>query len=162
MKEKTARYLVVKIAIILLLLTFIISLEIIIYSIQTMMLIWGIIVVLIILFFMAFLFGTVVLVLNRFTNGLFHSITFSDLEFSDIKILDTTPTKNRNKRVIVTKRNLVSAVIISIFILIYSFYTQTLVWGIISIVMIMILTPVLSGFIVLIKLLLLVDEKEIS
>lgn len=161
MKEKTARDLVVTIAIILASLTFIISFKIITYSIQTMMLIWGIIVVLIILFFMAFLLGTVILVLNRLTNGLFRSITFSDLEFSDVKILDKTYTKNRNKRVIVTKRSLVSAVIISIFILIYSFFTQTLLWGITAVVMIMILTPVLSGFISLIKFLL-VDENETS
>lgn len=161
MKEKTARDLVVTIAIILASLTFIISFKIITYSIQTMMLIWGIIVVLIILFFMAFLLGTVILVLNRLTNGLFRSITFSDLEFSDVKIFDKTYTKNRNKRVIVTKRSLVSAVIISIFILIYSFFTQTLLWGITAVVMIMILTPVLSGFISLIKFLL-VDENETS
>lgn len=161
MKEKTARDLVVTIAIILASLTFIISFKIITYSIQTMMLIWGIIVVLIILFFMAFLLGTVILVLNRLTNGLFRSITFSDLEFSDVKILDKTYTKNRNKRVIVTKRSLVSAVIISIFILIYSLFTQTLLWGITAVVMIMILTPVLSGFISLIKFLL-VDENETS
>jgi len=161
LKEKTARDLVVTIAIILASLTFIISFKIITYSIQTMMLIWGIIVVLIILFFMAFLLGTVILVLNRLTNGLFRSITFSDLEFSDVKILDKTYTKNRNKRVIVTKRSLVSAVIISIFILIYSFFTQTLLWGITAVVMIMILTPVLSGFISLIKFLL-VDENETS
>ena len=110
---------------------------------------------------MAFLLGTVILVLNHLTNGLFRSITFSDLEFSDVKILDKTHTKTRNKIVIVTKRSLVSAVIISIFILIYSFYTGTLIWGITATVMIMILTPVLSGLISLIKFLL-VDENETS
>jgi len=110
---------------------------------------------------MAFLLGTVILVLNRFNNGLFRSITFSDLEFSDLKILDKTHTKTRNKIVIFTKRSLVSAVIISIFILIYSFYTGMLIWGITAAVMIMILTPVLSGLISLIKFLL-VDENETS
>ena len=116
MKEKTARDLVVTIAIILVSLTFIISFKIIIYSFYTGTLIWGIIVILPILFFMAFLLGTVILVLNRLNSGLFRSITFSDLEFSDLKILDKTHTKTRNKIVIVTKRSLVSAVIISIFI----------------------------------------------
>lgn len=161
MKEKTARDLVVTIAIILVSLTFIISFKIIIYSFYTGTLIWGIIVILPILFFMAFLLGTVILVLNRFNNGLFRSITFSDLEFSDLKILDKTHTKTRNKIVIFTKRSLVSAVIISIFILIYSFYTGMLIWGITAAVMIMILTPVLSGLISLIKFLL-VDENETS
>lgn len=161
MKEKTARDLVVTIAIILVSLTFIISFKIIIYSFYTGTLIWGIIVVLPILFFMAILLGIVILVLNHVTNGLFRSITFNDLEFSDVKILDKTHTKTRNKIVIVTKRSLVSAVIISICILIYSFYTGTLIWGIIAAVMIMILTPVLSAFISLIKFLL-VDENETS
>ena len=51
--------------------------------------------------------------------------------------------------------------IISFKIIIYSFYTGTLIWGITAAVMIMILTPVLSGFISLIKFLL-VDENETS
>ncbi len=161
MKEKTARDLAVTIAIILAALTFIISFKIITYSFYTQTLIWGIIIVLIILFFMAFLLGTAILVLNRLTNGLFHSIMLNDLEFCDVKIPDKTHTNTQNKRVIVTKRSLVSAVIISIFILIYSFYTGTLIWGITAAVMIMILTPVLSGFISLIKFLL-VDENETS
>ncbi len=161
MKEKTARDLVVTIAIILVSLTFIISFKIIIYSFYTGTLIWGIIVILPILFFMAILLGTVILVLNRLNQGLFRSITFSDLEFSDLKILDKTHTKTRNKIVIVTKCSLVSAVIISIFILIYSFFTMTLLWGITAVVMIMILTPVLSGFLALIKFLL-VDENKTS
>ena len=161
MKEKTARDLAVTIAIILAALTFIISFKIITYSFYTQTLIWGIIIVLIILFFMAFLLGTAILVLNRLTNGLFHSIMLNDLEFCDVKIPDKTHTKTRNKRVIVTKRSLVLAVIISIFILIYSFFTMTVLWGITAVVMIMILTPVLSGFLALIKFLL-VDENKTS
>jgi uncharacterized membrane protein YdfJ with MMPL/SSD domain len=153
--------LAVTIAIILAALTFIIAFKIITYSFYAQTLIWGIIIVLIILFFMAFLLGTAILVLNRLTNGLFHSIMLNDLEFCDVKIPDKTHTKTRNTRVIVTKRSLVSAVIISIFILIYSFFAMTLLWGITAVVMIMILTPVLSGFVALIKFLL-VDENKTS
>ena len=161
MKEKTARDLAVTIAIILAALTFIISFKIITYSFYTQTLIWGIIIVLIILFFMVFLLGIAILVLNRLTEGLFRTITFSDLEFCNIKIPDKKHTNTSNKIVIVTKRSLVLPLIISIFILIYSFFTMTLLWGITAVVMIMILTPVLSGFISLIKFLL-VDEKKTS
>ncbi|MCG7848348.1 MAG: hypothetical protein MIO93_04115 [ANME-2 cluster archaeon] len=151
LKEKTAKDLVVTIAMILASLTFIISFQIISYSFQMGMLIWGIIVVLILLIFMVLLLGTVILVLNFFSKGQFRSIVLNDLEFSNVEILGKKNTNTQNKIVIISKRDLVLAMIISIPIIIYSFYTSTLLWGIIAAVMIMILTPILSGFILLIK-----------
>jgi membrane protein YdbS with pleckstrin-like domain len=47
-----------------------------------------------------------------------------------------------------TARYLLFAIIISISIIVYSFFTQTLLWGIIAAVLIIILTLLLPGFII--------------
>ena len=55
-----------------------------------------------------------------------------------------------------------SAINISLSIISYSFYTGMLIWGIIAVVLIMILTCLLSGFILLVKNLLIASIKSLQ
>lgn len=151
MKEKTAGYFWLAIAIIITLSAINISLNIIIYSFYTGMLIWGIIAVLMIWIFIVFMSGMAIIILNYFSIGPFHSTASSDLLLSDVKILGK---KDAKTHVIITTHNLVFIAIISIAIMVYSLYTGTLLWGIIAVIMMMILTSLLSGFILLVKILL--------
>ena len=151
MKEKTAGYLLLAVAIIIALYTINISLKIIIYSFYTQALIWGIIVVLMIWIFIVFMSGMAIIILNYFSIGPFHSTASSDLVLSDVKILEKKDAKTHDKIVIISTRNLVFIAIISVAIMVYSFFTQTLIWGVITVVLIMILTSLLSGFILVVK-----------
>ena len=151
MKEKTAGYLLLAIAIIIALSAINISLKIIIYSFYTQALIWGIIVVLMIWIFIVFMSGMAIIILNYFSIGPFHSTASSDLVLSDVKILEKKDAKTHDKIVIISTRNLVFIAIISVAIMVYSFFTQTLIWGVITVVLIMILTSLLSGFILVVK-----------
>jgi len=151
LKEKTAGYLLLAIAIIIALSAINISLKIIIYSFYTQALIWGIIVVLMIWIFIVFMSGMAIIILNYFSIGPFHSTTSSDLVLSDVKILEKKDAKTHDKIVIISTRNLVFIAIISVAIMVYSFFTQTLIWGVITVVLIMILTSLLSGFILVVK-----------
>ena len=151
MKEKTAGYLLLAVAIIIALYAINISLKIIIYSFYTQALIWGIIVVLMIWIFIVFMSGMAIIILNYFSIGPFHSTASSDLVLSDVKILEKKDAKTHDKIVIISTRNLVFIAIISVAIMVYSFFTQTLIWGVITVVLIMILTSLLSGFILVVK-----------
>ena len=151
MKEKTTGYLLLAIAIIIALSAINISLKIIIYSFYTQMLIWGIIAVLMIWIFIVFMSGMTIIILNYFSIGPFHSTASSDLLLSDVKILGKKDAKNHDKIVIISKHNLVLIAIISIPIMVYSFFTQTLIWGIIIVVLIMILISLFSRFILVVK-----------
>jgi len=151
LKEKTAGYLLLAIAIIIALSAINISLKIIIYSFYTQALIWGIIVVLMIWIFIVFMSGMAIIILNYFSIGPFHSTASSDLVLSDVKILEKKDAKTHDKIVIISTRNLVFIAIISVAIMVYSFFTQTLIWGVITVVLIMILTSLLSGFILVVK-----------
>jgi hypothetical protein len=151
LKEKTAGYLLLTIAIIIALSAINISLKIIIYSFYTQALIWGIIVVLMIWIFIVFMSGMAIIILNYFSIGPFHSTASSDLVLNDVKILEKKDAKTHDKIVIISTRNLVFIALISVAIMFYSFFTQTLIWGIITVVLIMILTSLLSGFILVVK-----------
>ena len=154
LKEKTAGYLLLAMAIIMALFAINVSLNIIIYSIGTQILIWGIIAVLMIWIFIVFMSGIAIIILNYFSIGPFNSTASSDLLLSDVKILGKKDAKTHDKIVIITTHNLVFIAIISIAIVVYSLYTGTLLWGIIAVIMMMILTSLLSGFILLVKILL--------
>ena len=147
LKEKTDGYLLWLLAI-----AIIITFSAIIYSFYTGMLIWGIIVVLMIWIFIALMLGITIIILNYFNIGPFHSTASSDFALSDVKILGKNDAKNHDKIVIITPHNLVFIAIISIAIMVYSFYTGMLIWGIITEVLIIILTCLLLGFILLVKI----------
>jgi len=151
LKEKTTGYLLLAIAIIIALSAINISLKIIIYSFYTQMLIWGIIAVLMIWIFIVFMSGMTIIILNYFSIGPSHSTASSDLVLSDVKILGKKYAKTHDKIVIISKHNLVLIAIISIPIMVYSFFTQTLIWGIIIVVLIMILISLFSRFILVVK-----------
>ena len=151
MKEKSATYLLLLIAIIITLSTINISLKIIIYSFYTQMLIWGIIAVIMIWIFIVFMLGMAIIILNYYNIGPFHSTALSHLALSDVKIFGKKDAKTHDKIVLISTHNQVFIAIISSAIMVYSFFTQTLIWGIIAIVLIVILTSLLSGFILVVK-----------
>ena len=151
MKDKTTGYLLLAIAIIITLYAINISLKIIIYSFYTGMLLWGIITVLMIWIFTVFMSVMGIIILNYFSIRPFHSTASSDLVLSDVKILGIKDAKIHDKIVIIIKYNLVFIATISIAIIIYSFYTGTLLWGIMAVVLIMILTCLLPRFILWVK-----------
>jgi len=162
LKEKTAGYLLLAIAIIITLSAINISLNIIIYSFYTGMLIWGIIIVFMIWIFIVFMSGMAIIILNNFSIGPFHSTASSDIALSNVKILGKKDAKSHDKIVIITQHNLAFIAIISIPIMVYSFFTGMLIWGIIAVVLIMILTCLLSGFILLVKNLLIASIRTQS
>ena len=86
--------------------------------------------------------------------GPFRSTTSIDLVLSNVKMIGKKDPKTHDKIVIFSIRNLICITIISIAIIVYSFYTHTLIWGFITVVLIMILTFLMSGFILLVKILL--------
>jgi hypothetical protein len=162
LKEKIAGYFLLAIAIIITLSAINISLSIISYSFYTGMLIWGIIAVLMIWIFIVFISGVAIIILNYFSIGPFHSTASGNLLLSDVKILGKKDAKIHGKIIIITQHNLVFIAIISIPIMVYSFYTGMLIWGIIAVVLIMILTCLLSGFILLVKNLLIASIKSLQ
>ncbi|MCD4841192.1 MAG: hypothetical protein K8R08_04180 [Methanosarcinales archaeon] len=162
MKEKIAGYFLLAIAIIITLSAINISLSIISYSFYTGMLIWGIIAVLMIWIFIVFISGVAIIILNYFSIGPFYSTASGNLLLSDVKILGKKDAKIHDKIIIINQHNLVFIAIISIPIMVYSFYTGMLIWGIIAVVLIMILTCLLSGFILLVKNLLIASIKSLQ
>ena len=141
LKEKTTGYLLLTINIIFILFAINISLGAILYSIGIGRLSWGIISVLMIWILIFFVSGIVIMILNYL--GLFHLTALSDLVSSNVKILGKKDDKIHGKIVIITTHNIVFIEIISIAILVYSLYTQTLLWGIIIVDLIMILISLL-------------------
>jgi len=154
LKEKITAYFLLAIAMIITLSAINISLNIIFYSFYTGIVIWGIIAVLMIWIFIVFMSGMAIIILNYFSIGPFHSTASSDLSLSDVKIFGQKDAKPHDKIVIITTHSLVFIAIISIAIMVYSLYTGTLLWGILTVVLMMILTSLLSGFILLVKILL--------
>jgi hypothetical protein len=151
LKEKTAGYLLLAIAMIITLSAINISLKIIFYSFSTQILIWGIIAVLMIWIFIVFISVMAIIMLNYFSIGPFHQTVSSEFALSDVRILGKKDAKTYDKIVIISSHNLVLLAIISIAIMVYSFFTMTLLWGIITVFLMMILTSLLSGFIILVK-----------
>jgi len=92
LKEKTEGYLLWLLAI-----AIIITFSALIYSFYIRVLIWGIIVVLMIWIFIAFMLGITIIILNYFNIGPFHSTAPSDFALSDVKILGKNDAKNHDR-----------------------------------------------------------------